>query len=141
MCWLFLCAVHAFSCVSSTVTYFKIIKKLHLFLSSLTHGWKTQGKVLHFFVILADHYNSVKVLKENMKITVTNLEDMQILSKANCDTRSAANLLLPSTYDRRGIVRSPTMSTWTKNGFRYNDVIKMFSKMRNETIYNIFYNY
>lgn len=100
-----LCGVNAFSCVPSSVTCFGTVEKLYSFFSSSTYRWELlvekTGKSLKR---LSDtrwsaHYNSVKVIKENVETIVSTLEDMQDPSKANLDTRSAASLLLPAICD------------------------------------------
>lgn len=100
-----LCGVHAFSCVPSSVTCFGTVEKLYSFFSASTKRWellneKTEKKLKR----LSDtrwsaHYESVKVVKENVEAIVNVLENLQDPSQANLDTRLGASLLLPAICD------------------------------------------
>ncbi|KAM3962942.1 zinc finger MYM-type protein 1-like [Aphomia sociella] len=100
-----LCGVHAFACVPFSVTCFGTVEKLYSFFSSSTQRWQLlkekTGKKLKR---LSDtrwsaHYESVKVVKENIETIVSSLEHFQDPTKANLDTRSGAILLLPAVCD------------------------------------------
>ncbi|GBP73818.1 hypothetical protein EVAR_54870_1 [Eumeta japonica] len=100
-----LCGVHAFACVSSSVKCFGTVEKLYSLFSSPTQKWRLlkekTGKKLKR---LSDtrwnaHYKSVKVVKENIETIVSSLKHFQDPTKANLDTKSGANLLLPAVCD------------------------------------------
>ncbi|GBP20823.1 52 kDa repressor of the inhibitor of the protein kinase [Eumeta japonica] len=100
-----LCGVHAFVCVPSSVTCFGTIEKLYSFFSSSTQRWQLlkekTGKNLKRFsdTHWSAHYESVKVVKENIETIVSSLEHFQDPTKANLYTRSGASLLLPAVCD------------------------------------------
>ncbi|GBP72641.1 52 kDa repressor of the inhibitor of the protein kinase [Eumeta japonica] len=105
-----LCGVHAFACVPSSVTCFGTIEKLYSFFSSSTTSFVIQrwqllkektGKHLKRFsdTRWSAHYESVKVVKENIETVVSSLEHFQDPTKTNLDTRSRASLLLPAVCD------------------------------------------
>ncbi|GBP35161.1 hypothetical protein EVAR_28361_1 [Eumeta japonica] len=100
-----LCGVHAFACIPSSVTCFGTVEKLYSFFSSSTQKWqllkeKTGKKLKRLSdTRWSPHYKSVKVVKENIETIVSSLEHFQDPTKANLDTNSGANLLLPAVCD------------------------------------------